>query len=87
MTELTAVLFINITDSRCGNCGKNTLPSATHHTDISGYSPKPGAGCGARFVATSSDYGLISDERLREMRPDLPARPSHLTARPEGDRP
>lgn len=76
MPELTATLFINISDSRCGHCGKNTLPTATHHVDISGWRPKPGQGCGARFVATSSDYSAITNEQLREMRPDLPARPT-----------
>lgn len=76
MPELTAILFINLSDSRCGHCRKNTLPDATHHVDISGWNPKPGEGCGARFVATSSDYGVVSDKRLREMRPDLPTRPA-----------
>ncbi|WP_030237573.1 hypothetical protein [Streptomyces sp. NRRL S-350] len=72
--ELTATLFINITDSRCGNCRKPTMPSDTHHRDISGWNRRPGGGCGARFINTASDYALVPAERLREMRPDLPVR-------------
>lgn len=72
MTELTATLIINITSSHCGNCGKPTLPKQTHHTDICGWTPKPGGGCGARFVDTSSDYTNITPDHLRRVRPDLP---------------
>lgn len=74
--ELTAVLYINRSDSRCGHCRKGTLPDATHHVDISGWTPRPGQGCGARFVATDSDYAAITNDELRRMRPDLPARPA-----------
>lgn len=71
MSELTATLIINITDSRCGHCGKNVLAQATYHDDVSG---RPGAGCGARFVDTGSDYIQITPEQLQRTRPDLPVR-------------
>lgn len=74
MPELTATLLINITSSRCGNCGQNTLPEATHHTDVSGWSPRQGAGCGALFVDTDTDYPHITDDDLLRVRPDLPVR-------------
>jgi hypothetical protein len=73
VSELTATLVINLLDSYCSHCRKPTLiRGVTHHTDISGYTPKPGGGCGARFVDTSSDYAAVTTERLRELRPDLP---------------
>ncbi|MFD9276898.1 hypothetical protein ACFWD7_06345 [Streptomyces mirabilis] len=74
MTELTATLVINITDSYCGHCRKPVLPKSTRHDDICGWSPKPGAGCGARFVDMRSDYRNITDEDLLRVRPDLPIR-------------
>lgn len=80
MTELTATLIINISDSECGHCGKPTLlrdrhgTPTTHHTDISGYTPKPGGGCGARFVNTVSGHGAVTEWHLRDVRPDLPVR-------------
>lgn len=55
MPELTATLVINITSSYCGHCGQPVLPKSTHHTDICGWTPKPGGGCGARFVDMRTD--------------------------------
>ncbi|MFD9763217.1 hypothetical protein ACFWXI_06690 [[Kitasatospora] papulosa] len=71
-TEATATLVINRSDSYCDGCGKPTLPKRTHHTDISGWTPKPGGGCGARFTATRSDYRGITADDLKDVRPDLP---------------
>ncbi|MFJ6440239.1 hypothetical protein [Streptomyces sp. NPDC091649] len=83
-TELTATLVINRSDSYCDRCGKPTLPQRTHHTDISGWAPKPGGGCGARFTATRSDYRGITPNNLRDVRPDLPvATPPAAPAVPE----
>lgn len=87
MTELTATLIINVLDSRCGHCGKPTLiRGVTHHTDISGYNPKPGGGCGARFVDTRSEYAAVTPDHPRPPppRPPRPARtrPSRLKALP-----
>ncbi len=70
--EKTAVPFINTADSRCGRCRLPTKPQAIHHTDVSGYSPHPGGGCGARFTRTSSDHQAVTADRLRNMRPDRP---------------
>jgi hypothetical protein len=78
VTELTATLFIGITDSRCGHCRQPTLlrddqgAPITHHTDVSGYDPEPGGGCGARFVDTGRDHTAITSWHLRNVRPDLP---------------
>lgn len=78
MPELTATLIVSTTHSYCGHCRKNTLlrdgqgAPVTHHVDVCGYSPKPGGGCGARFVDISTDCWGVSPERLREIRPDLP---------------
>ncbi|MFJ6363486.1 hypothetical protein ACIQIE_20180 [Streptomyces globisporus] len=86
-TELTATLVINRSDSYCDGCQKPTLPQRTHHTDISGWAPKPGGGCGARFTATRSDYRSITPDELRDVRPDLPvATPPAAPAAPEGTR-
>jgi len=82
MPELTATLIINITDSRCGNCGEATLlrdrqgEPITHHADVSGYSPVRGGGCGARFIDTRSECSAITPDDLRSVRPDLPVRTS-----------
>jgi hypothetical protein len=76
-SQLTATLVINITSSCCGNCRKPVMPKSTRHDDISGWEPKPGGGCGALFVDTSSDYVNITDEELLQVRPDLPIRTPH----------
>ncbi|WP_282690193.1 MULTISPECIES: hypothetical protein [unclassified Streptomyces] len=81
--ELTATLVINRTDSYCDGCRKPTLPKRTHHTDISGWSPVPGGGCGARFTATRSDYRGITADDLKDMRPDLPVAALAVPAAPE----
>ncbi|MEV6676408.1 hypothetical protein AB0N09_05990 [Streptomyces erythrochromogenes] len=73
VTEVTATLLVDDFESRCGNCRKQTLlHGVTRHTDISGWRPKPGGGCGARFVNTASLSRAVSSDRLRELRPDLP---------------
>jgi hypothetical protein len=74
MSELTATLLIGITSSKCGNCRQPTMPRATHHTDVSGWAPQPGGGCGARFVDTASGHSFITDWHLKRVRPDLPIR-------------
>ena len=61
-------LFINISDSRCGNCGKDADPYAEAHDRKLGWNP--GEGCGAVFTHLSSDYVGFED-RVRKMRPDL----------------
>lgn len=74
MSELTATLVINITDSYCGHCRKPVLPKSERHEDVCGWAPKPGGGCGARFVDMRSDYGIVTEDHLRKVRPDLPIR-------------
>ncbi|MEU5242482.1 hypothetical protein ACH4UR_37640 [Streptomyces lydicus] len=76
--ELTATLLVGDFESRCGNCNKPTLLHGVHrHTDISGWQPQPGAGCGARFVSIASLSRAVPAARLRELRPDLPVRAQH----------
>jgi hypothetical protein len=74
VTEPLATLIINVTESRCGRCGKPVMMQASRHTDVSGWPGQPGGGCGARFVDTSTDYPMITPDRLRAARPDLPVR-------------
>lgn len=77
----TAVFLVNRSETTCSNCGKNTLVTGvTHHLDISGYSGRPGEGCGARFVGIKSANGAVTDDDLRRMRPDLPIVPRHQPA-------
>lgn len=66
-----AILYIGGWSSRCGVCGKSTLPSQKQHIDISGYSPIPGGGCGATFTHIRSEYYPVDIAMLQDMRPDL----------------
>lgn len=77
--ELTATLVINRSDSYCDGCRQPVLPQDTHHVDISGWTPRPGEGCGARFVAMRSDYRGMTDD-LKDVRPDLPVKPAPAPA-------
>lgn len=76
MTEKTheAILIISRSNSTCGGCGDETLPrEETHHT-VSGYGPKR-PGCGARFIAMTTDLVNLDDDlrqRMKDIRPDLP---------------
>lgn len=86
--EPTAALLVDRTSSTCGACGKPTLPSALTHANVSGYDPKPGGGCGARFVAIRSVNRGVTDGHLRSLRPDLPvdaAREQQTTTAPYTD--
>ncbi|MEU5036088.1 hypothetical protein AB0G48_18300 [Streptomyces rubiginosohelvolus] len=77
VTEVTATLLIGDSTTVCSNCKKPTLLyGVSRHTDIPGWKPKPGGGCGARFVRTDAlDRSQpISAARLKELRPDLPVR-------------
>ena len=74
MPELTATLVIGVTSSTCGNCNQPTMPTVDRHTDVSGWSPQRGAGCGARFVDMQSDSPVVTDWHLKQVRPDLPVR-------------
>ncbi|NGO73530.1 hypothetical protein [Streptomyces boncukensis] len=46
MTELTALLLVGHSTSRCSHCRRPVLPDSTRHTDVSGWDPQPGAGPG-----------------------------------------
>lgn len=64
------VLFINMWESRCGNCGKSTLPHNDTHEEISGYGGG-GKGCGVTWTHVSSDYGPRLKDAALSVRPDL----------------
>lgn len=70
--EITAVLLVDVTSSRCGHCKRPVLVEAVRHVDVSGWEPQPGAGCRALFVATRSTTRAVDAERLLRVRPDLP---------------
>lgn len=65
-------LYINLSNSRCGNCGKECDPNETRHIRECGYHAKEGNkdGCGVKWRYVSSDY-FNMDESLIRMRPDL----------------
>ncbi|MFD7016070.1 hypothetical protein [Streptomyces sp. NPDC059928] len=70
--EGTATLVIGRNSSHCSACSEETLIGRTHHTDVSGWTPRPGGGCGARFTAMRSDYRGVTEDDLKALRPDLP---------------
>ncbi|MCZ1011977.1 hypothetical protein [Streptomyces lydicus] len=78
----TATLLVGDFESRCGNCNKPTLHGVHRHTDVSGWQPQPGGGCGARFVNIASLSRAVPAARLRELRPDLPMRAQHNDSYP-----
>jgi hypothetical protein len=71
-----AVLYINKSESRCGNCNVGCDPDEEYHMTAMGWHVWNDKikGCGAKFTEVSSDYqgmeGLV--ETIKEMRPDLP---------------
>lgn len=81
--EPTATLIISRSYSQCGGCGQQTLPRTEYHDRVSGYtSGQPG--CGARFVAVTSDQvGSRGRAWCAQMRPDLPWVDYADRARPE----
>ena len=67
-----AILFINRTDSECGNCRKGADPYEKAHDSVLGWGPTM-PGCGETFTAVGSHYrGEGMEEAVRRMRPDLP---------------
>ena len=76
-----AVLYINRSESRCGACNRSALPGDTRHETPCGWDRHPG--CGALFVAVSTDYAG-TEAVVQAMRPDLPF--VGPLAQPGGDR-
>jgi hypothetical protein len=60
-----ATLYIDTWHSTCGACGKNADPAEDSHLNIS----MRGEGCGAVYVAVSSNYYGLD---LSEFHPELP---------------
>ncbi len=72
---LTATLYINRSDSRCGACNRGADPRETGHFTRLGWNVRQSnSGCHALFVAVSSDYLLDEDfiAAIRRLQPDLP---------------
>jgi hypothetical protein len=71
-----ATLYINKSESRCGNCGKGADPYEESHITLLGWFATNDKmhGCGAVFDMVDSDYvgmpGLVKS--IKDMRPDLP---------------
>jgi hypothetical protein len=63
-----AILVVNRWSSNCSTCGGNADPTESQHEMLRMHG---GPGCGARFVAITSEY-LDMAQTLTEMRPDLP---------------
>ncbi|MEV6081123.1 hypothetical protein AB0L80_39435 [Streptomyces sp. NPDC052069] len=71
-----ATLIVDAYTTKCSRCGKGTSLTATHHDRVlSGWTtPDPDArGCGAAFVAISTQDLSVTEADLAELRPDLPA--------------
>lgn len=66
-------LFINVCESRCGNCGKGANPATTHHFEVLCYGDSNGSdGCGIEWMYLSTDYiGASLVGAAKRMRPDL----------------
>ncbi|NUP16614.1 MAG: hypothetical protein HOZ81_10995 [Streptomyces sp.] len=76
MTERTAVLMVDRYTTSCSRCRQGAFTADTHHDRIAaGWgTPDPrDRPCGARFVAISTARLEYKVDRLREIRPDLPA--------------
>lgn len=58
-----AVIYINRSNSRCGECGKGAFPSENAHLTQAGY-VRGVKGCGAIWTAVGSDYGDIMERIL-----------------------
>ena len=64
---MSATLYIDISSSRCGACGRNADPHESAHLNAN----MDGEGCGAVYTGLASNY-VGFEERLVAMRPDLP---------------
>lgn len=63
-------LYINRSDSVCGNCGKGANPHSKSHDVVLGYNPEDGCGKVWTKVSTMS-YGMGINDIIAQMRPDL----------------
>lgn len=75
-TEKTAVLLVDSYTTQCSGCGRGAFTKDIRHTRIAtGWdAPDPRVQpCGARFVAISTVRLEYTEEKLRSIRPDLPA--------------
>lgn len=69
--KVNHTLFIDLSNSSCGNCGKQTLPDGNTHDKVSGYGGGQ-PGCGVEWRYVSSNYvGPRIDLAVKRNRPDL----------------
>lgn len=74
LTKKKETLFINLSSSYCGNCGKGCLPEEKSHEYVASYSEEERSkkGCGVVWKYVDSDYrGLEMRKNIGKMRPDL----------------
>lgn len=71
-------LYVNRSDSRCGNCDRPATFRETTHATLLGYGPDNGQpGCGVQWEFLDTDYMNLD---VSHTRPDLPPRPGGLLA-------
>jgi hypothetical protein len=67
-----ATLFIDRNASYCGACQRGADPKEESHETVLSWSG-PEKGCGVLYTEVASHYvGGGIEDRVREMRPDLP---------------
>jgi hypothetical protein len=54
--QITAVLVINRSNSLCTYCGRGCFPEEGYHYTLAGYKDHGKPGCGAKFIAVSTNY-------------------------------
>lgn len=71
--KLRESLIINLSNSECGNCGRQVLPVGDSCEHLSGYGPQNGTpGCGAKWKYVTSAYmGERVEAAVKRSRPDL----------------
>ena len=71
-----ATLYIDRSDSTCGACGGGADPYEESHITLLGWRATNDKmkGCGVLFDSVDTNYHYLGEleERIREMRPDLP---------------
>lgn len=63
-----AVIFINRSDSRCGDCGQNAFPSEEGHFSSPTYGDMARKGCGALWTHVSSSYSPLDEDIVKGAR-------------------
>ena len=67
-----AVLIVSRSHSSCSNCLGYADPEQSAHIDLMGYSGRKGGGCGAEWVAKTTDNLGSGPEEIAHFLPELP---------------